>query len=83
MHDAAWKNDVDTIKLLFELVADPGILDGAYWAVHNQQREAANFRIADDPEAIAEHRSAPIRDRTFNGSDNRPKEVMLSRIILC
>jgi ankyrin repeat protein len=30
MHDAAWRNDVETIKLLLELGADPTIQDGAY-----------------------------------------------------
>lgn len=30
MHDAAWRNDVVTIKLLLEFGADPAMQDGAY-----------------------------------------------------
>jgi len=49
LHDAAWKNDVNTIKLLIELGADPTIRDRDHegtaldWAEYNQQREAAEY----------------------------------------
>jgi len=49
MHDAAWANRIDTIKLLIELGADPTSRDGTYhgtplnWAEYNQQREAADY----------------------------------------
>jgi ankyrin repeat protein len=49
MHDAVWRNHVDTIKLLIELGADPTIRDGSYsgtpldWAEYNQQRAAADY----------------------------------------
>jgi ankyrin repeat protein len=47
MHNAAWANRVDVIKLLIELGADPSIRDGTYngtpldWAEYNQQPDAA------------------------------------------
>lgn len=49
LHDAAWANRVETIKLLIELGADPTIRDGAYqatplgWAEYNRQAEAAAY----------------------------------------
>ena len=49
MHDAAWGNHVEMIKLLLQLGADPTTRDGAHdgtpldWAEYNQQREAADF----------------------------------------
>ena len=49
MHDAAWRNHVEMIKLLLQLGADPTIRDGAHngtpldWAEYNQQRESADY----------------------------------------
>lgn len=49
MHDAAWGNHVEMIKLLLQLGADPSIRDGSHngtpldWAEYNQQREAAEY----------------------------------------
>ena len=49
LHDAAWRGELDTIRLLLELGADPCIRDGEHqgtpqdWARYNQQEDAAEL----------------------------------------
>jgi ankyrin repeat protein len=49
LHDAAWSNHVEMIRLLLDLGADPTIRDQEYgatplnWAEYNQQPEAVEF----------------------------------------
>jgi ankyrin repeat protein len=52
LHDAAWAGDLDMVKLLIELGADPNLRDRSYnatplgWAEHNGQREVAEYLLA-------------------------------------
>ena len=49
MHDAAWNGNLDMVKLLVELGADPGVREPSYqgtpldWAEHNQQPHVAAY----------------------------------------
>ena len=49
MHNAAWKGNLEMVKLLVELGADPGLREPSYngtpldWAAHNQQDHVVEY----------------------------------------
>jgi ankyrin repeat protein len=49
LHNAAWAGNLELVKLLVELGADPGARDPSYnatplgWAAHNQQRHVVEY----------------------------------------
>jgi hypothetical protein len=60
LHQAAWAGDLDMVRLLLELGADPTLLDQSFnatplgWARHNQQHEVAAYLEAlAQPEAVS------------------------------
>jgi len=51
MHNAAWAGDVEMVRLLVELGADPSARDATYqatplgWALHNRQRAVVDYLL--------------------------------------
>jgi hypothetical protein len=49
LHNAAWKGNLEMVKLLLDLGADPGLRDPSYngtprdWAAHNQQHHVVEY----------------------------------------
>jgi ankyrin repeat protein len=49
LHNAAWKGNLEMVKLLLELGADPGLREPTYngtpldWAAHNQQEHVVEY----------------------------------------